>query len=232
LVLAVLLLRRGHLVTVDEFIDAVWGAQPPAAAVSVLRTYVSRLRKVLEPCRGLGESPKLIVSAANGYLAQVPDEALDLGMFEQQVARAKKLHAMGEVSAAADLLHAALEEWHETPLAGLPGPLAHAERTRLEEKRLSVLEARLDSDVQLGRHNEVIAELRALVEENPLRERLCQLLMLALYRSGRQAEALACYRMFDPLNYRRTFPRSPAGSANSARLVPCCPHTASPCPRC
>ncbi|MGW0085379.1 AfsR/SARP family transcriptional regulator [Streptomyces sp. NPDC003393] len=194
LVLAVLLLRRGHLVTVDEFIDAVWGAQPPTAAVSVLRTYVSRLRKVLEPCRGRGESPKLIVSAANGYLAQVPDEALDLGMFEQQVARAKKLHAMGEVSAAADLLHAALEEWHETPLAGLPGPLAHAERTRLEEKRLSVLEVRLDSDVQLGRHNEVIAELRALVEENPLRERLCQLLMLALYRSGRQAEALACYR--------------------------------------
>ncbi|GHF12251.1 SARP family transcriptional regulator [Streptomyces spiralis] len=194
LVLAVLLLRRGHLVTVDEFIDAVWGAQPPAAAVSVLRTYVSRLRKVLEPSRGVGESPKLIVSAANGYLAQVPDEALDLGIFEQQVARAKKLHAMGEVSAAADLLHAALEEWHETPLAGLPGPLAHAERTRLNEKRLSVLEARLDSDVQLGRHDEVIAELRALVEEYPLRERLCQLLMLALYRSGRQAEALACYR--------------------------------------
>ncbi|WP_234436365.1 AfsR/SARP family transcriptional regulator [Streptomyces sp. NRRL S-813] len=194
LVLAVLLLRRGHLVTVDEFIDAVWGARPPAAAVSVLRTYVSRLRKVLEPWRGVGESPKVIVSAADGYLAQVPDEALDLGMFEQRVARAKKLHAIGEVSAAADLLHVALEEWHETPLAGLPGPFAHAERTRLNERRLSILEARLDSDVQLGRHSEVIAELRALVGEHPLREGLCQLLMLALYRSGRQAEALACYR--------------------------------------
>lgn len=194
LVLAALLLRRGRLVTVAEFIDAVWGAEPPAAALSVLRTYVSRLRKVLEPLRPAGESPKVIVSAANGYLAHVPDQALDLGVFEQQVARAKKLHAAGEVSAAADLLHRALNQWHETPLAGLPGPLAHAERVRLDEVRLGTLEARLDMDVQLGRHSEVIAELRTLVKRHPMRERLCHLLMLALYRSGQQAEALACYR--------------------------------------
>ncbi|WP_037870705.1 AfsR/SARP family transcriptional regulator [Streptomyces sp. NRRL S-813] len=194
LVLAVLLLRRGHLVTVAEFVDAVWGEEPPTAAVSVLRTYVSRLRKVLEPNRASGESPQVIASAADGYLARVSDDALDLGVFEQRVARAKKLHAVGEVSAAADLLHTALDGWHETPLAGLPGPLAQAERSRLNEKRLGTLEARLDIDLQLGRHSEVIAELSALAAEHPLRERLCRLLMLALYRSGRQAEALACYR--------------------------------------
>ncbi|MER8069113.1 BTAD domain-containing putative transcriptional regulator [Streptomyces sp. NPDC094034] len=193
-VLAALLLRRGRPVTVDELIHAIWGAEPPSAALSVLRTYASRLRKVLEPGRDAGESPQVVVSAADGYLARVPDRALDLGVFEQRVAQAAKLRAAGEVSAAAELLHAALDRWEGAPLAGLPGPLAEAERSRLAEVRLVALEARLDIDVQLGRHREVIAELTALTGEHPLREQLCRLLMLALYRSGRQAEALAAYR--------------------------------------
>lgn len=196
-VLAALLLRHGRPVTVGELVDAVWGEEPPAAAVSVLRTYVSRLRKVLEPGREAGESPQVIVSAADGYLARIPDDALDLRVFEQRVAEAKKLRAADGadgVSAAADLLRAALGEWEGTPLAGLPGPLAEAERSRLNEERLNTLESRLDLDVQLGRHGEVIAELTSLTGEHPLRERLWQLLMLALYRSGRQAEALAAYR--------------------------------------
>ncbi|WP_329388004.1 AfsR/SARP family transcriptional regulator [Streptomyces sp. NBC_01716] len=193
-VLAALLLRRGRPVTVAELIDAIWGAEQPSAALSVLRTYASRLRKVLEPGRDAGESPQVVVSAADGYLARVPERALDLGVFEQRVAEAKKLRAAGEVSAAAELLHAALDGWEGTPLAGLPGPLAEAERSRLTEVRLDALEARLDVDVQLGRHSEVIAELTALTGEYPLREQLCRLLMLALYRSGRQAEALAAYR--------------------------------------
>ncbi|WP_262700508.1 MULTISPECIES: AfsR/SARP family transcriptional regulator [Streptomyces] len=193
-VLAALLLRRGRPVTVAELVDAVWGDEPPPAAVSVLRTYASRLRKVLEPGRDAGEPPRVVVSAADGYLARVPEGSVDLGVFEQRVAEAKKLRATGAMSAAADLLRAALDAWEGTPLAGLPGPLAEAERSRLAEERLATLETRLDTDVRLGRHSEVIAELAALTGEHPLREPLCQLLMLALYRSGRQAEALAVYR--------------------------------------
>ncbi|WP_413099996.1 AfsR/SARP family transcriptional regulator [Streptomyces sp. Inha503] len=193
-VLAVLLLRRGRPVTVAELVDAVWGDEPAPAAVSVLRTYASRLRKVLEPARDAGEPPRVVVSAADGYLVRVPEHSVDLGVFEQRVGEAKRLRAAGEVSAAAELLRAALDEWEGTPLAGLPGPLAEAERSRLSEERLTTLEARLDTEVQLGRHSEVIAELTALTGEHPLRERLCRLLMLALYRSGRQAEALAAYR--------------------------------------
>ncbi|MFE9687070.1 BTAD domain-containing putative transcriptional regulator [Streptomyces sp. NPDC006285] len=192
-VLAALLLRRGRLVTTAELVHAVWGEEPPSAAVPVVRTYVSRLRKILEPIRASDES-QVIVSAADGYLARVPEEAVDLGVFEQRVAQAAKSRAAGDLSTASRLLHAALDGWHEPPLAGLVGPLAESERSRLNETRLSTLEGRIDTDVQLGRHEKVISELRALIEQHPLRERLCQLLMIALYRSGRQAEALACYR--------------------------------------
>ncbi|GAB3011407.1 BTAD domain-containing putative transcriptional regulator [Streptomyces pseudoechinosporeus] len=192
-VLAALLLRRGRPVTAAELVDAIWGDEPPTAAVPVLRTYVSRLRKVLEPGRDAGESPQVVVSAADGYLARVPEQLLDLGAFEQRVAEAKRLRATGEVPAAAELLHAALDGWEGTALAGLPGPLAEAERSRLAEERLTALETRLDVDIQLGHHGEVISGLTALTVEHPLREELCRLLMLALYRSGRQAEALAAY---------------------------------------
>ncbi|MBQ1094474.1 tetratricopeptide repeat protein [Streptomyces sp. B93] len=197
-VLTTLLLRRGRPVTVGELVDAVWGEQPPSAAISVLRTYVSRLRKILEPGEKAGENgegpPRVIVSVADGYLAEVPDEALDLGLFERRVAEATRLRAADDDSTAAELLHAALAGWQGTPLAGLPGPLAESERARLGERRLAALEMRLDLDIQLGRHRDVIAELTSLTRDHPLREQLCRLLMLALYRSGRQAEALAAYR--------------------------------------
>ncbi|MBO8196626.1 AfsR/SARP family transcriptional regulator, partial [Streptomyces oryzae] len=193
-VLAALLLRRGHPVTIGELIDALWGEEPPSGAVTVLRTYVSRLRKVLEPGREAGRAPEVIVSAADGYLVRVPEDALDLGVFERRVAEAKKLRTGGQLRAASELLHAALELWDGRPLAGLPGPLADTERYRLEEQRMSAVEARLDVDLELGRQEEVAAELTGLTAEHPLRERLWELLMLALYRAGRQAEALAAYR--------------------------------------
>ncbi|MFF4904061.1 BTAD domain-containing putative transcriptional regulator [Streptomyces sp. NPDC001260] len=193
-VLAALLLRRGHPVSLAELVDAVWGVEPPAAAVSVLRTYVSRLRKVLEPGRGAEDPPRTIVSVGDGYRARVPEQALDLAVFERRTADAAKAAAAGEESTAAQLLHDALDGWPGAALAGLPGPLAESERARLAEERLSALETRLDLDVRLGRHGQVIAELMSLTGEHPLREELCRLLMLALYRSGRQAEALAAYR--------------------------------------
>ncbi|MFJ8335296.1 AfsR/SARP family transcriptional regulator [Streptomyces sp. NPDC094437] len=193
-VLAALLLRLGRPVTLGELIDAVWGEDPPKGAVAVVRTYVSRLRKVLEPRRGAGESARLLVSTADGYLADLPVEALDFGVFEQRAAEAKRLRAEGRIAPAAQLLHAALDGWEGIPLAGLPGPLAESGRARLTEVRLTALENRLDLDLRLGRHHDVVAELAALTGEHPLRERPCRLLMLALYRSGRQAEALAAYR--------------------------------------
>ncbi|MER5339360.1 BTAD domain-containing putative transcriptional regulator [Streptomyces mirabilis] len=193
-VLAALLLRRGRPVPLTELLDAVWGEEQPAASVSVLRTYVSRLRKVLEPERDASEAPLLLVSVGDGYVVRLPEDALDLAVFEQRVAEAKRLRAAGELSAAADLLHAALGVWQGAALAGLPGPLAESEGSRLNEERLAALEIRLDLDVELGRHDEVIAELISLSGKHPLREQLCRLLMLALYRSGRQAEALETYR--------------------------------------
>ncbi|NGO68561.1 AfsR/SARP family transcriptional regulator, partial [Streptomyces boncukensis] len=193
-VLAALLLRRGRPVTVAELVDAVWGDGPPAAAVSVLRTYVSRLRKVLSPGARAAATSQVVVSVADGYLARVPEGAVDRYVFERRVDEARRLRTAGEVPAAARLLHAALDAWEGTPLAGLPGPLAEGERSRLAEERLSVQESALEVDLELGRHSEVIPALLALTGEHPLREKLCRLLMLALYRSGRQAEALAAYR--------------------------------------
>ncbi|MGW4299673.1 AfsR/SARP family transcriptional regulator [Streptomyces sp. NPDC004376] len=193
-VLAALLLRRGRPVLLDELLSAVWGDEPPPAAVSVLRTYVSRLRKALEPDRSPARPPSVLVSVGDGYLARVPDDALDLAVFQQRAEEARRLRAAGEVAAAHRLLHSALDDWSGPPLTGVPGPLAEARRSWLTEERLNALEARLDLDIALGRHSEVTAELRALTTAHPLRERLSELLMLALYRSGRQAEALAAYR--------------------------------------
>ncbi|MGW3661733.1 AfsR/SARP family transcriptional regulator [Streptomyces sp. NPDC005141] len=193
-VLAALLLRRGRPVTLDELLDAVWGDETPAAAVSVLRTYVSRLRKVLEPERDTADAPRVVVSVGDGYLVRFREDALDLAVFEQRVTKAKRLRGAGDPAAASESLHTALGGWQGSALAGLPGPLAESEGSRLNEERLAALELRLDLDVELGRHGEVIAELISLTGTHPLREQLSRLLMLALYRSGRQAEALAAYR--------------------------------------
>ncbi|MFD0225876.1 AfsR/SARP family transcriptional regulator [Streptomyces hirsutus] len=193
-VLAALLLGHGRPVPLGELIDAVWGAEPPAAAVSVLRTYVSRLRKVLEPDRNAAGPPRTVVSVGDGYVLHVADDALDLAVFQQRVARAKKLRAAGDLWGAAELLHTALDGWQGAVLAGLNGPLAESARSWLGEEWLTVMETRLDLDIELGRHHEVIGPLITLSGRHPLREQLCQLLMLALYRSGRQAEALAAYR--------------------------------------
>ncbi|MET9970121.1 AfsR/SARP family transcriptional regulator, partial [Streptomyces sp. NPDC006356] len=199
-VLAALLLRRGRPVTMAELVDAIWGDEPPATAVSILRTYVSRLRKVLNPGPGAAGSPESpessqpVVSVMDGYLARVPEGSVDLEVFEQRVARAQRLRAEGELPAATKLLHTAVDAWEGAPLAGLPGPLAETERSRLAEERLSTLETCLEIDVELGRLGEAIPTLIALTGEYPLREQLSRLLMLALYRSGRQAEALAAYR--------------------------------------
>ncbi|WP_339130114.1 BTAD domain-containing putative transcriptional regulator [Streptomyces sp. f51] len=192
-VLAVLLLRRGRAVGVGELVDGLWGHDPPTGAVPVLRTYVSRLRKLLEPGRSPGAPPRLLVSIGDGYALRTEGITSDLGDFEENLARAERRRARGDGRAAARLLDTTLTNWHGTPLAGVPGPFAEAERTRLNERRLTALEYRLRVELELGRHEAVLPELVALRADQPLREAVCELLLVALYRCGRQAEALEVY---------------------------------------
>ncbi|MFF4010684.1 BTAD domain-containing putative transcriptional regulator [Streptomyces sp. NPDC001717] len=185
--LAALLLREGRTATAPELLDAVWGEDPPPQSLAVLRTYASRLRKTL--------APGLLVSESGGYAIRLPRDAepLDLVVAQGFAAEAEQARAAGDRLLARTLLARALDLWDGEPLAGVPGPHAEMQRTRLEEWRLQLLETRLDLDLEVGHHAEAVSELTALTAAHPLRERLRELLMLALYRSGRQAEALAVY---------------------------------------
>ncbi|WP_328548329.1 BTAD domain-containing putative transcriptional regulator [Streptomyces platensis] len=185
--LAVLLLRGGRTATAPELLDALWGEEPPHAALAGMRTYASRLRKALGP------DADCLISESGGYAIRVPDDALDLTLAERWAAAAEKARSSGDVSSARDLINDALALWDGEPLAGLAGPFAEMQRTRLTEWRLQLLETRLDLDLELGHHAKAISELTSLTAMYPLRERLRGLLMLALYRSGRQGEALAVY---------------------------------------
>ncbi|NBM17768.1 BTAD domain-containing putative transcriptional regulator [Streptomyces sp. GC420] len=183
--LAALLLRDGRTATAAELIDALWGEEPPSRALAAVRTYASRMRKSL--------GPEALTSEAGGYAVRVAEGALDLTVAEQLAAEGEKARSSGDLCAARALLGKSLGLWDGEPLAGVPGPYAEAQRARLEEWRLQLLEARLDMDLEVGCHAEAVSELTALTAAHPLRERLRELLMLALYRSGRQAEALAVY---------------------------------------
>ncbi|MFF1378663.1 BTAD domain-containing putative transcriptional regulator [Streptomyces sp. NPDC058308] len=183
--LAALLLRDGRTATAAELIDALWGEEPPSQALAAVRTYASRLRKVLPP--------GVLVSESGGYAIQAVDGALDLAAAEDLWAAAEKARSIGDLCQARTLVNQALDLWDGEPLANVPGPYADTQRTRLDEWRLQLLETRLDMDLEQGCHAEAVSELTALTAAHPLRERLRELLMLALYRSGRQAEALAVY---------------------------------------
>ncbi|MFE6662929.1 BTAD domain-containing putative transcriptional regulator [Streptomyces sp. NPDC057697] len=183
--LAALLLRGGRTATAAELIDAIWGDEPPSQALATIRTYASRLRKVLDP--------QTLVSDAGGYAIRAGQDALDVHVVGDLAAEAEKARAGGDRFQARSLLDKALGLWDGEALASVPGPYAENQRTRLEEWRLQLTETRLDLDLEVGCHAEAVSELTALTAAHPLRERLRELLMIALYRSGRQAEALAVY---------------------------------------
>jgi len=184
--LAALLLRGGQTATAQELVDALWGEEPPQRALAALRTYASRLRKAL--------GAEALISESGGYAIRLgPDTELDVDVATAHAVEAEKAASAGDRRRARELYGAALACWDGETLASVPGPYAETQRTRLEEWRLSMLEHRLDLDLQLGSHAEAVSELTALTAAHPLRERLRELLMLALYRSGRQAEALAVY---------------------------------------
>jgi YVTN family beta-propeller protein len=185
--LALLLLRANEVVPRDRLIDELWGERAPETAVTALQGYVSALRKTLGPNR--------IVTRAPGYLLQVEPGALDLTRFERLVRQGRAALSDGNADAASAALTEALSLWRGAPLADLDSTArAHAERLRLEELRLGALEDKLEAELALGRHADLVPELEALVAQHPLREKLRAQLMLALYRSGRQAEALETYQ--------------------------------------
>jgi peptide/nickel transport system substrate-binding protein len=181
--LAVLLLRRGEVVSVDTLVDELWGETPPQTAAKNVQGYVARLR------RALGDG--LLATRSPGYALQLDDGALDSARFEALLEQARH----DEAAAASDHLREALALWRGPPLADFAyESFAQDEIRRLEHLRLSAVEDRIEADLALGRHEQVLPELESLVAAHPLRERLQGQLLVGLYRSGRQAEALEAYR--------------------------------------
>jgi DNA-binding SARP family transcriptional activator len=193
-VLALLLLHANEVVSVDRLIDELWGESPPGSAANIVQGYVSHLRKALEPGRGRGEH-ELLVSRPPGYALLLTPSQLDAKRFELLAGEGRRLLDEGDAGAAAERLRDALALWRGPPLADLAyEPFVRPDADRLEELRLAALEDRIDADLALGREGALVGELRELVAGHPLRERLRGQLMAALYRSGRQAEALDVYR--------------------------------------
>jgi len=180
--LALLLLHANEVVATDELIDRLWGDRPPPTAAKVVQVQVWRLRKTM--------GRDSLVTRPPGYVLRLLPDELDLERFERLVAEARK----AEPTIAAGKLREALSLWRGQPLADLAyESFASTEIARLEELRVVALEERIEADLALGRSAELVPELEALVVEHPLRERLRRQLMLALYRSGRQADALEAY---------------------------------------
>src|SRR3954471_9280876 len=187
-VLAVLLLHANEPVSADRLALALWGQEAPAGAAKAVQVHVSRLRQALGDAGVVETTPA-------GYRLRVGPGELDAERFERGVAAGRRALAAGRAEEAAALLRAALGLWRGPPLAELATtPFAPAEIARLEEQHLAAVEVRLDADLAAGRHAELIGELQQLTRRHPWRERLHAQVMLALYRSGRQADALEAYR--------------------------------------
>jgi ABC-type transport system substrate-binding protein/DNA-binding SARP family transcriptional activator/streptogramin lyase len=189
--LAILVLSANRPVSRDVLVDRLWGERPPVGAQHTLEVYVSRLRKALEPVAG----GPVVLTRPGAYLLRAPSDHIDVCRFERLAREGRGALAAGAPGQAAADLRGALALWRGAPLADVGDePFAQAEIGRLEELRAGVIEDRIEADLALGHHAHVVGELEALVAAQPLRERLCEQLMIALYRCGRQAEALAAYR--------------------------------------
>src|ERR1700730_8583269 len=194
--LAILLLHANEAVAADRLIDELWGERPPPTAAKALQVHVWRLRAVLGG-DGAGDGP--LDTQGGGYVLRVAPGELDLEVFERLLGEGRAAQAVGRPEVASVALTEALALWRGPPLGEFEEqPLRYA-IGRLEQLRLEALEARIDADLALGRHRAAVAELESLVAANPLREHLRTQLMLALYRCGRRADALAVYRETRPM---------------------------------
>jgi len=194
--LALLLIQANRTVSIDRLSEGLWGDTPPHGAAATIQVRISQLRKLLEPDRDPGGTYKILVSRSRGYMLRVDTSEFDLYRFEQLKDAGSNALAAGDAEAAATSLRQALSLWRGPALADFAAEAwAVGEAIRLNEMKLHVLEQRIDADLELGRHADLIPELEALVAEDPLRERLRGQLMLALYRSGRQAEASDVFQL-------------------------------------
>lgn len=192
-VLAVLALHANRPLRREQLIEAVWGEAAPAYAVNLVQKYISGLRRAFEPVRSVRSPSRLLAWTDVGYRLSLPPGCLDLEVFDREISRARAARVAGELSEAAQAVHAALQLWRGPAFDGLASPLLDAERDRLEERRISVLEERIEIDLIMGNDQDLVAELQRLVAEHPMRERLRGSLMTALYRRGRQGDALAAF---------------------------------------
>ncbi|HET6287562.1 MAG TPA: BTAD domain-containing putative transcriptional regulator [Amycolatopsis sp.] len=186
-VFAALALHAGQFVSRKELIDAVWGERPPDSATGIVYTYVSALRRALEPVGGP------LVATRAGYRLDLPREQVDVHVFEAELERARAHRRTGAHRRELESLRSALEQWRGPALDGIPGPFAETQRARLDELRMSALERQAEVALHLGGYRELVGELTVLVGRHPLREGLHRLLITALFRAGGQAEALAAF---------------------------------------
>jgi DNA-binding SARP family transcriptional activator len=186
--LAILLLNANRVVSVDRLADQLYAGAPPVTAVTQVQRQVSELRRLLG-------SPAVIETRPPGYIIRLSSDQLDVDGFEHRIDEGSRALARGEVRAAAHVLREALALWRGPPLADLGyEPFSQTAIARLEELRLVALEYRIEADLRLGRDADLVPELEGLTAEHPLHERFCGQLMLALYRAGRQSQALDVYR--------------------------------------
>ena len=194
--LAVLLVHANQFTSLDRLVDELWEERPPNSAAKLVPQYVSQLRRWLQPdWASRCHAEPLLETRPRGYLLHVEADALDADRFRAMVERSRRLVRSDAVQAAADGLRQALGLWRGAALADVPRtPSVAAAAAQLDELRIAAVEDRIEAELAIGRHSELVCELSSLVSRHPLQERLRGQLMLALYRSGRQAEALQAYQ--------------------------------------
>ncbi|MFJ6215374.1 BTAD domain-containing putative transcriptional regulator [Streptomyces sp. NPDC092296] len=202
-ILALLALHAGRLVTVPTLMEEVWGgADLPRSAATTLQTYILQLRRKItaalageDPASGALCAKEVLATGHGGYRLDVPADAVDVREFERLAAQGRTAHEVGDYQVASALLARALEMWRGPALVDVRvGPVLGLEVLRLEELRMSVLERRIDADLHLGRHAELLGELHVLTVRHPMQENLCAQLMLAHYRAGSAWRALDAYQ--------------------------------------
>ncbi|WP_328930739.1 AfsR/SARP family transcriptional regulator (plasmid) [Streptomyces sp. NBC_00190] len=197
-ILALLALYPGRVMPVPTLMEEIWGTQLPHSALTTLQTYILQLRRRLGTAMGPGapgNAKELLATRHGGYLLQMPPESVDVHEYEQLVASGQSAFDKGDDETAAVLLRRALGLWQGHALVDVRvGPILEIEVMRLEESRLVTTERRIDVDLRLGRHTELLAELKEMIARHPQHEGLHSQAMVAFYRSGRQATALDIYR--------------------------------------
>lgn len=205
--LALLLVNAGRVVSVSQLVNELWGLEPPPRAVAAVHTYVMQLRRTLHDVPAATRQPGgRLITKGPGYLLDVHDGELDLHRFDAAVRDAGQAMADHDDVLVAERLRAGLDLWRGAVLVDVPtGPVLSTKIAAIERRRLDAIEQRIQAELNLGQHHELLGEIRALVQEHPTREDFVEQLMLALYRSGRRVDALAAFRDLQQyLRHRRT----------------------------